>query len=278
MSMKVSQLYYYPVKSCSGISLRSANIGRMGIRFDRQWMVVDENGMFVAQRGDGPHGIGIKAMCLIETSIQGESLCLTAPKMPMIEMPVSGMENESGNTKAVNVRIWKNDCVAVDQGNEAAEWFTEFLSRERRGKYRLVRMADNGVRKAKHGGGDLAFADGNAFLIISQSSLDDLNARMPEPLPMNRFRPNIVITGSLSYDEDRMVRIRIGGIEFMGAKLCVRCPITTINQFNAERGKEPLTTLSKYRRTEKGVVFGKYFNHSGNGTISLGDEVHVLSY
>lgn len=264
-------LYCYPVKSCRGLSLQIAEIGRIGMRFDRQWMVVDEQGMFVAQRGDGGLGVGIKTMCLIETSRQGSKLALTAPEMPALALPLEGSNGETRE-----VQVWKSKCEAIDQGDEAAGWLTAYLSRERQGNYRLVRMTDEGIRKAKHGESELAFADAYPFLVISQASLDDLNGRLAEPLSMNRFRPNIVLGGSEPYAEDRMRQIRIGALDFFGMTLCVRCPITTTNQLTAERGKEPLRTLATYRKTEDGVVFGRNFNHRGVGAISLGDRVDVL--
>ena len=271
MQPTVTGLYYYPIKGCRGLAAQRAEVGRMGIRYDRQWMIVDEHGVFVAQRSDSGMGIGIKSICLIETAVEGESLVLRAPKIPSLSVPLAG---RAGNT--VETQVWRSICTGVDQGDDAAKWFTEVLSRERRGKYRLIRMPDDGVRRTKRGDIYLAFADGYPFLIISQASLDDLNARLPEPLPMNRFRPNIVIGGAKPYDEDYMSRVRIGGVEFQGKTLCVRCATTTTNQLTAERGKEPLKTLATYRKRENGVIFGRNFAHVGTGTISVGDEVEVL--
>jgi uncharacterized protein YcbX len=261
----------YPVKSCRGIDLAAADVGPMGIRHDRQWMFVDERGMFVAQRGDGPRGVGIRTMCLIRTAMTGATLQLAAPGMPMLDIPLAGPEGE-----AVPVQIWDTATVGVDQGPEPARWATEVLSRERPGRYRLVRMPDTARRRPGTGDAALAYADGYPFLIVSDASLADLNRRLDEPLPMNRFRPNIVLTGCEPYAEDRLGRIRIGDVELRGETTCPRCPIPTTNQDTAERGKEPLKTLATYRRTDAGVVFGRNFNHQTTGRIAAGEPVVVI--
>lgn len=278
--MTVSSLHVYPVKSCRGIALDPAEVGRMGLRYDRQWMFVDERGMFVAQRADGRRGVGIRTMCLIRTAIADDFLRLTAPGMPALDLPLAGLE---GPERAVE--IWDTPADGIDQGAAAADWATAFLSRERPGQYRLVRMPDEGVRQPTTGDGALAYADGYPFLVISQASLDDLNARLAAPLPMNRFRPNLVLGGCAPYEEDRLARIRIGDVVFDGMTRCPRCPIPTTDQDTAERGAEPLRTLAGYRRTADGVVFGRNFNHrwspgpgpAGTLRIHAGAPVEVLA-
>lgn len=273
MTIQVSGLYVYPLKSARGISLRQASIGKMGIVYDRQWMVVDENGMFVAQRSDRGLGVGVRSMCLIRPSFFGTNLVLQAPKMPKLKLPLAGYVGPR-----VTVQVWESQLEGTYQGDLAAEWITTYLSQERQGNYRIVRMPDAGVRKTKRGEGQLAFADGYPFLVVSEESLHDLNSRMGKPLPMDRFRPNIVLKGCVPYAEDRMKRVSIGYLHFEGVKLCVRCPITTFDQLKIERGKEPLKTLATYRRTPKGVVFAKNFNNMGVGKIAVGDEVSVLNW
>jgi uncharacterized protein YcbX len=265
----VSELNFYPVKSCRGISVHTAKVGPMGIQYDRQWMFINENGIFIAQRGDKKLGtIGVKSMCQIVTKITSDSLVLDAPDMPELSIPL-----EDGHGVMLNVRVWNSFTFGMDQGEEVARWATEYLSKEVPGKYRMVRMPNSGIRKAKVGEAHLAFADAYPFLILSEASLADLNSRLEEPLPMNRFRPNIVLTGCDAYTEDIMPDFTIGNVNFIGMNCCVRCPITTTNQFTAERGKEPLLTLSKYRKTTEGVIFGRNFNHTGIGLVSVGDEL-----
>lgn len=261
----VASLFFYPVKSCGGISIASAEVTPTGLPYDRRWMFVDNDGMFVAQRQGRGLGVPISSVCLIRTAIDAHRLTLSAPGMPPLSVPLAGA---AGATAAV--RVWDDTVTAIDQGQEAEEWATAFLSRERGGRYRLVRMADDDRRPSRIGDGEVAFADAYPFLVISEASLADLNARMETPLPMNRFRPNIVLAGATPYHEDQIDRFRLGGIEFVGTTLCVRCPTTTTNQDTAERGKEPLRTLATYRKQPDGVVFGRNFNHSGSGRVTIG--------
>ncbi len=270
--LRVTGLHIYPVKSCGGIALAESPVGRMGLRYDRQWVFVDEHGMFVAQRESRGLGIPVRTMCLIATAIAGGTLTLTAPDMPPLRVPADGVDGPD-----VPVRVWDSHTSGVDQGADAGAWATEVLSRERPGRYRLVRMPDRTHRRSKIGDGEVAYGDAYPFLVISEESLADLNARMPAPLPMNRFRPNIVIRGGAPYVEDTLDRFRIGNVEFTGTTLCIRCPIPTTDQRTAERGKEPLKTLATYRKQPDGVVFGRNFNHAGTGSVRVGDRVEPLA-
>jgi uncharacterized protein YcbX len=199
-------------------------------------------------------------------------LRLNAPGMsPLALDPV-----RQGSTR--NVIVWRDRCPAVDQGPDVARWLSDFLVTD----CRLVRMAEEHVRRVDRryavGDGDqVGFADGYPFLLISEESLADLNARLSSPLPMNRFRPNIVVSGGTAFQEDQWRRIRIGDIDFDLVKPCARCVITTTDQATAERGKEPLITLAGFRRSRRGVLFGQNMIHSGPGTIRHGDLVEVLA-
>jgi uncharacterized protein YcbX len=272
--LRVAELHCYPVKSCAGISLSHADIGPMGIRYDRQWMLVDERGMFVAQRGDsGGRAAGIRSLGQVRTAIGEGALTLRAAGMDALRVPLAGRDGER-----MTVGIWSSRVAAIDQGREASDWFSAYLSRERPGRYRLVRMPDDEVRAANRGHGRLAFADGYPFLVISTASLADLNRRMAVPLSMDRFRPSLVIDAEDPYLEDRLGGVRIGPIELRGTTRCVRCPIPTYDQRTGARGKEPLRTLATYRRTTRGVVFGRNFNHTGTGRIAIGDAVEVVAW
>lgn len=231
-------------------------------------MFVNDEGMFVAQRDSRRLGVAIKSVCLVRTAIGDGMLTITAPSMPPLTVPL-----RQGSGVELPVTVWDDSLSAIDQGAEAEEWATEFLSRERPGRYRLVRMPDDNRRPSKVGDGEVAFGDAYPFLVIADSSLADLNGRLDEPLPMNRFRPNIVLSGARPYQEDEIDRFAINGIEFIGATLCIRCPTTTTNQETAERGKEPLRTLATYRKQPDGVVFGRNFNHSGSGSVKVGDAI-----
>jgi uncharacterized protein YcbX len=267
----VSSIHCYPIKSCGGIELQTAVVGAMGIQYDRQWMVVNEHDIFVAQRGDkGIGAIGIKTMCLINIAITDKHLVVNAPGMNAILLPLNGISGEERK-----VRVWDSFCTGIDQGDEIANWFTRYLSREMAGSYRLVRMPDAGDRKTEIGDSKLAFADGYPFLLTSEASLAQLNTMTDSPIPMNRFRPNIVITGYDAFAEDGLSRFHIGDISFHAAKPCARCPITTIDQATAEQGKFPLNALATFRKTKAGVLFGMNLNHLNAGSISIGDELTI---
>jgi len=270
--LAVTSLHIYPVKSCTGVALTESLVGRMGLRYDRQWAFVDDTGMFVAQRDSRGLGVPVRTLCLIGTVIDERLLTLTAPGIAPLHVPATGVAGPS-----VPVRVWDSRTSGVDQGADAAAWATEVLSRERPGRYRLVRMADATHRRSKIGDGELAYGDAYPFLVISEESLADLNQRMPAPLPMNRFRPNVVIAGGTPYVEDTLDRCRIGTVDLFGATLCIRCPIPTTDQRTGERGKEPLRTLATYRKQPDGVVFGRNFNHAGTGVMRVGDPVVVAS-
>ena len=263
--MLVSALYRYPIKSCAGSPLEIAEIGARGIVHDREFMLVEPaSGLFFTQRE-------LPRMALVEPTTDDGVLRLRAPGMPDLTMPVIA----EGQTR--EVVVWRDGCPAVDQGEEVAAWLSRFLGRP----CRLVRMAEGHVRRvdptyAVSEADQVGFADGYPFLIISEESLADLNARLARPLPMNRFRPNIVVRGGAAYAEDGWRRIRIGGVELSLVKACARCAITTTDQATAEVGREPLATLATYRRAERGVLFGQNAIHAAAGAIRVGDAIEVL--
>ena len=241
----------------------------MGILYDRQWMVVNEHNVFVAQRGDrGLGAIGIKTMCLIEPGIAGGQLVVNAPGMQPLYLPLGDLLGEERM-----VRVWDSVSMGIDQGDEAAAWFSQYLGHEVPGHYRLVRMPDAGTRETEMGGDQVAFADAYPFLLTSVETLASLNQLMAQALPMDRFRANIVITGGEPLMEDGLGSFRVGDIDFRGIMRCGRCPITTINQLTAQSGKEPLKTLATFNNDGNNVYFGKYLVHSGTGVIKVGDEL-----
>ena len=257
-------LYHYPIKSCRGTALDEAIVGPRGIIADRHWMIVDANDSFLSQRA-------LPRMALIEPRLGGGSLEVTAPGM----VPLFIRMGSEGSRR--DVTVWDDRCVAVDEGDNAAEWFTQFLGVTAR----LVRMPDDEVRRVDptyaSPRDQVGFADGFSFLLTSRSSLDELNRRMDVPLPMNRFRPNIVIDGAEPFDEDRWRAIRIDGISFTVAKPCARCAITTTDQNTAARSKEPLRTLATFRKADAGVMFGQNLIHHGTGILRVGSEVELVA-
>jgi uncharacterized protein YcbX len=257
----VSALHYYPVKSCGGVPLERAVLGPRGFMHDREWMLVGAEGVFLSQRR-------LPRMALISPELDDEQLTLRAPGMPALAVP-----GRSGG-RTTRVTVWRDDCLGVDEGDEAAEWLSTYL----RAACRLVRFAEGQVRRvnpeyARSPDDQVGFADGYPFLLTSEASLRDLNARLAEPLPMDRFRPNIVVSGCDPYAEDGWASLRIGEVAFDVAKPCARCAITTVDQRAGTKGAEPLRTLAIYRRQGSGVMFGQNLIHRGLGQISVGNPV-----
>jgi len=254
----------YPVKSLSGITLDRADIVQRGIAFDRHWMVVDADGVFLTQRQH-------PRMALVRTSLGTDCLRLAAPEMPPLELPLSDPGGER-----VEAQVWGDRCLAASAGDRAADWLSHYLGVAAR----LVFMPQEHRRQVDpdyaREGDQVGFADGFPFLLISEASLADLNSRLQQPLPMNRFRPNLVVSGCEPYAEDRWRRIRIGEISFRLVKPCSRCVITTVNQHSAEKGQEPLSTLSTYRRRGNKVYFGQNLLHDAVGELRTGMQVEVL--
>jgi len=261
----LSAIYIYPVKSCRGISLASARLDARGLEHDRNWMVVNAEGRFLTQRQ-------LPRLALVETALEPKFLRLIAPNLPELRLSLSGRVGEE-----VDVTVWRDHCRAIDQGDEAAEWFSTFLGVT----CRLVRMGEGFIRPVDPNYApedeQVNFADGFPLLMISEASLADLNTRCSDPLPMNRFRPNLVVSGCEPFAEDTWHTVGIGKVTFDVVKSCTRCIITTIDQTTGMGGREPLITLTTYRRVEGGVIFGQNLIHRGLGEVCLGNAVEVLT-
>jgi uncharacterized protein YcbX len=260
---EVSELFIYPVKSLGGISLSSSPVTGRGLQFDRRWMLVDKNNQFMTQRT-------FPQMALLKTAISANCLKISCSKnTDSFEIPFI-TEGE-----IINVVVWEDQCLAQLVSKEADRWFSEMLSTD----CRLVYMPDETKRSVDtgyaHRNEITAFSDGFPLLIIGQSSLDDLNSRLSQPLPINRFRPNIVFTGGEPYEEDWWEHFSINELQFYGVKLCSRCVITAINQQDASKGKEPLKTLATYREWNNKIYFGQNLLHEGEGIIKVGEVINV---
>lgn len=263
--LQISQLFIYPIKSLGGISLQSAEVTTRGLQYDRRWMLVNEHGHFMTQRE-------FANMALLKTAIEEAGIRVIAQSGNNVLVPFD-IEKKPLHQFAV----WDDICMGQYVNDEIDDWFTETLGI----KCRLVYMPDDSEREVDQRyaqpGMITSFADAYPFLLIGQASLNDLNKRMALPLPIDRFRPNIVFTGGGAYSEDLMNRIEIAGITFYGAKLCARCVLTTIDQQTAAKAKEPLKTLASYRMKNNKIMFGQNLVHENTGTISVGDELKVLS-
>src|SRR5690606_17415399 len=204
---------------------------------------------------------------------EGGGVSLQAPGMPPLHVP------RPTTAATTPVAIWKDSVEARACGEAADAWLARFLGRPAR----LVHM-DGGVHRAlgpKHGhpGGEVSFADTAPLLAITRAALDELNARMATPVPMARFRPNLVIDGAAAHAEDGWSRIRIGTVEFDASTRCGRCVFTTVDPATGERDPsgEPLRTLIGYRRTGDGVTFGRYLVPRGTGTLRVGDPLEFIA-
>jgi uncharacterized protein YcbX len=263
--LKVSELYIFPVKSLGGIVLDKAIVTDRGFQYDRRWMLVDHNNLFISQRE-------IHQMALMKLEVTNDGIKVNyQPKNSSFTIPFLPLTDEFAD-----VTVWDDTCTGQFVSKEADDWFSTMLE----SPCRLVYMPDESERiadqKYAFDGSIVSFADGYPFLLIGQTSLDDLNTRLNEPLPMNRFRPNIVFTGGGPFEEDTMRTFTIGNITFYGVKLCARCIMTTIDQDTIARGKEPLKTLTKYRFKNNKILFGQNLIHAGAGKISIGDQLEVL--
>ena len=267
MGITVSAINVYPVKGLKGIALESAECTDRGIRHDRRWMVVDGEGVFLSQRSH-------PRMATVWTELTDSALVLSAPDEDSVEISLD--PPPAGSMK---VQVWNSICDAVPASREADLWLSRYLETP----VRLVYMPDDSVRHSNNKyageGKRLGFADGYAYLVISEASLADLNARLAAKkhpaLPMNRFRPNIVLAGSEAYAEDTMGEVRIGAATLRGVKPCGRCQVTTTDQATGEvTGPEPLLTLASYRdSSEFGQMFGMNMVSVRPGLVRVGDAV-----
>ena len=242
-------LNVYPVKSCRGIALDASPVTAAGLEHDREWMIVTPQGRFLTQR-DEPR------LACIEVQVYDAALALTAPGASPLHVPLTPRRG-----RIVEVTVWRDRCPALDEGEAAADWLATLLGRP----LRLVRF-DPAHRRASDpawtGGREALtrFSDGFAMLAISLASLGDLNARLAVPLPMNRFRPNLVLDGLPAYGEDGIGDLVAGPLRLRRVKPCTRCIITTTDQASGARdGEEPLRTLKSYRWDPvlRGVAFGQ---------------------
>jgi uncharacterized protein YcbX len=246
---RIASLHVYPVKSCRGIDVDSFLLTDTGPEWDRRWMIVTTAGVFITQRSH-------PAMATIAVAIRDGTLRLSTAGRATLEVPV-----DHGG-RSWPVVVWKSECLGVDAGDDAAAWLSETLAEP----LRLVRQDP---AKPRHANAQyvgphptpVSFADAYPILMISRASLEELNRRLPAPIPMARFRPNVVIDGVGAHAEDAMTRFRAGPVVLRGVKHCDRCPITTTDQQTGERDphQQPLRTLATYRHDYvlKGVTFGQ---------------------
>ncbi len=290
--MHISEINIYPIKSLKGISLNSALIEERGLQFDRRWMLTDREGMFFTQRE-------FPKMATIAVAVESGQLKVESEGHGVMNVPFEPDMGERGR-----VTIWNSVCDAEIYNGQVSEWFSDVLGTN----CQLVYMPDTsrrGINPRFNLGDDVvSFADGYPLMVIGEGSLADLNNRIAEshedsdevpefqPLPMNRFRPNLVVSDIDAFAEDSWQKIRIGEAVFRSTKLCERCVITTIDQPVGElASKEPLKTLATYRMAKdiipdryealgvgaNAVLFGQNLIAETPGEqINVGDHIELL--
>ena len=267
MARQLSDLYIYPIKSLGGICLAEARLEERGLAHDRRWMLIDDRG-FLTQRQ-------LPQMARLSVSLRSDHLEVIGPNcLSPLTVPLA----PPSKSASLTVSVWGDESVAWPVGADADAWFSEALGRD----CSLVYMPDESERQAvgKVSGRPqpVSFADGYPALLIGQASLDDLNRRLAAPVPMNRFRPNVVFTGGEPYEEDRWHAFRIGEVSCWAEKPCARCTMVTVDQVTAERGKEPLATLARYRQQENKVMFGQNILYEPGKTVRVGDVIRVETH
>ena len=265
--LQISELYIYPIKSLPGMALKQARVTEKGFEHDRRWMLVNEHNFFISQR-EYPQ------LIRFNINLGTDDFEISHPANSNKLKVLFNSPTDSGSAQ---VMIWDDTCTANFVSNEADEWFSSILGF----KCRLVHMPDDCKRQVDPRyapeNSVTSFADAYPFLIIGRASLNDLNQRLAEELPIDRFRPNIVFTGGTPYQEDLMASLSIGQLKFYGVKLCARCIMTTINQQTGAKAKEPLKTLASYRFKNNKILFGQNLVHEGEGMVNIGDELKVTS-
>jgi hypothetical protein len=284
--MTISELRIYPIKSLGGISMSEVVVEEKGFRHDRRFMLVDPSGMFMTQRTN--HHMALIDVEITHTPELGETLRVWHRHQPdnVLELPLSvsvQTENEAEPRETMLVTVWDStDIPALTVSADADRWLSNAIGKE----CRLVYMPETTHRAVDsayaHHNEAVSFADGYPYLLIGQASLDYLNQQLSEPIGMIRFRPNIVVSGSSPNEEDGWAHFRVGDIDFYGVKPCARCVLTTIDPETGQQGKEPLRTLTTYRRWQKKILFGqnvlaKPTGNSVIGTLRIGQPIEVVT-
>lgn len=262
---ELSGIWRYPVKALRGAHHPSMSVVATGLQYDRHWMVADEKGEFLSQRV-------LPRMILVRAVVEGEQLILSAPGMERLTVP---LEEKAG--AEMEVAIWSDQCNARIVSPEVDQWLGCFLQKSCHLVYlprEEIRNVDTDYSRPTD---QVGFADGFPFLLISTASLDDLNSRLEQPVSMERFRPNLVVSGCAPYAEDGWQRIRIGEIEFRVAKPCSRCSVPLVNpETGMIEGKEPLHTLSEHRKRGNKVFLGQNLIHDQQGWLEVGMRLEIL--
>jgi uncharacterized protein YcbX len=263
--MWLSQIFTYPIKSARGIAVPETQVDSSGPLRDRRWMVVDEHGVFLSQRK-------LPRMVLIEPQFEGSDLVVTAPGMSPLVIP-----RWSGEGDWIPVRIWRDHLKLPHPNQDYSDWFSSFLGT----RCRLVYLPDEIKRYVEPPFDDprwrVSLADGYPLLVVTQASLDLLNAKLVSPIGMERFRPNLVIAGATPHAEDSWTDLQIGSVQLAIAKPCLRCSTVLVDPTTGKVGLEPLRTLAEYRRMPRSVMFAQNALVVTPGRLGVGTAVEIAS-
>lgn len=264
--LRVQDIFIYPIKSLKGIRLESAKVLERGFQYDRRWMLVDREGLFLTQRTH-------HQMALIQVELQDNHLLVSTQinQDNPIQIPFDRkLESQ------IEVEVWDDRMLANLVDPTFDQWFSEVLGID----CRLVVMPESTQRKVSLkysvNSESVSFADGMPYLIIGQESLNHLNSKLTQKVTMNRFRPNIVFSGGESYTEDNWKNIKIGDVDFCVVKPCARCVLITVDQETGEKSKEPLRTLASYRTLNNKVYFGQNALALQEGVLRVGDSIQLI--
>jgi len=260
--IELSEIYIYPVKGCRAIPLQRAEVTRRGLAGDRRYLVVDKLNAYLTQRE-------FPRLALIRPDLRADGLNLGAPGMP----PLHTSSPDSG--RSFDVQIWDDRVSAVGVSEEADAWLSEFLGTS----CRLVYMPETSVRPVEaeysKAGDHVSFADAYPLLLLSEEAVRELNRRKESPVPMNRFRPNLVMRGTTPFEEDRWPGLTVGSVRFRSPKPCARCVVVTVDQDTGikEPRSDTLRALAAFRTVGQKVIFGQNLIPEHEGWVAVGDRI-----
>jgi uncharacterized protein YcbX len=265
-TLVLQEIYLYPIKSLGGIAVQEAQVEERGFKYDRRWMLVDQSGEFLTQRQH-------PQLALLQVALSESQLEVFSKGDPSQRI---AFDLDLASNQELLVSIWGDQVLARVVSAEVSRWFSDFLQMD----LDLVVMPESSHRKMDPRyavqGESVSFADGMPYVIIGQSSLDELNQRLEVPVSMDRFRPNLVFSGGQAFEEDQFTRIKVGEVEFQVVKPCARCVLITVNQQTGEKGKEPLATLATYRTVNNKIYFGQNAVALAPGIVRVGDPIQQL--
>ncbi|XP_063309851.1 mitochondrial amidoxime-reducing component 1-like [Pelobates fuscus] len=280
----VSELLIYPIKSCRPVSVQEADCMELGLYKgdlrDRHWLVVTEDGHMVTGRQE-------PRMVLISVSVRGDSLCLKGEGMDELLVPMSLPKSN----KVRDCRVFGKDIQGRDCGEEASRWFTSYFQSSQ--PYHLVHFEEKTMRPRKSKDSEvlfrdvdvIAYSDASPIMLLSETSMEDLNSRLAEPISLRNFRPCIVVSDCNAFAEDAWHDIRVGTARLKRIMACGRCILTTVNpDTGIITRKEPLDTLRTYRKSDAALshvyktspLFGQYYGVDQTGTLHVGDPIYQV--